>query len=80
MEENENNEGAVVLGEFEKNSKEVFRISISEFKGRNFLDIRVWYRNADGEFAPGKKGVAIPADKFDEFKEILLRSEEKIRG
>lgn len=56
----------IEIAEFERNSKEVYKITLNEFNGKVLMDIRVWYRNAENQYAPGKKGVSLPADKVDE--------------
>lgn len=39
------------------------RIQPSEFRNKNFVDIREYYSN-DGEMAPTKKGISIPVELF----------------
>ncbi|KAG5674379.1 hypothetical protein PVAND_004353 [Polypedilum vanderplanki] len=51
------------------------RVAMSDFKGKKFLNIREYYQNKDGNMAPGKKGITLNknewenllalADKFD---------------
>lgn len=42
--------------------RERIEISISEFKGRQFLDIRNYYRAEGGEWKPTPKGLTIPVE------------------
>jgi hypothetical protein len=42
---------------------------MSEFKGKNDADVRVYYEDDGGEWTPPKKGVTVAADRFLEFKE-----------
>ena len=48
-----------------KNSRESIVISENSFNGREFIDLRVFYEDAD-ELKPTKKGVAISVDKLSE--------------
>ena len=54
-----------LIFEFEKNSAEVVRTSISEFKGKQYVDFRVWMSGAacdPGEKRPTKKGLTISTE------------------
>ncbi|MCX7883322.1 MAG: transcriptional coactivator p15/PC4 family protein [Brevinematales bacterium] len=52
-------------------------ISISEFNGQKFLDIRKYYEE-DGEWKPTKKGIALNKEQYEAVLEILLKEKEKI--
>jgi hypothetical protein len=59
------NEERTLIDEFEKNSAEVVRTSISEFKGKLYVDFRVWTSGAAadlGERKPTKKGLTISTE------------------
>ena len=42
-----------------KNGREQLRITLEEFRGRQIINLRVWYETEDGEHRPGKQGVAL---------------------
>jgi hypothetical protein len=42
---------------------------MSEFKGKNYADVRVHYEDDGGEWKPTQKGVTVAVDRFLEFKE-----------
>lgn len=52
----------VELGAIPKNSREEIRITAEHFKGRDIINFRVWYRDAEGEMRPGKQGLAFRAE------------------
>ncbi|RJQ31944.1 MAG: transcriptional Coactivator p15 (PC4) [Actinobacteria bacterium] len=54
----------------DKSETERIKISSSEFKGKELLDIRTFYE-ADGEWRPTKKGVNMPYEKLADLKEAL---------
>jgi hypothetical protein len=78
---NTNFQGAImsdqIIHEFEKNSTESIRFTVSEFKGRELVNIRVYYTDDDGELKPTKKGISFSTELFDEFLEGIekLKSE-----
>ncbi len=59
------------ISEMEKGWNEKIVFSFSTFRGKNYADIRVYYKDDEGEWKPTKKGVAITVDRFSEFKERL---------
>lgn len=50
---------------------EELRIAFSQFKGRTFLAIRIWYDD-NGEMKPSNKGVNIKIDHLPEIADGLL--------
>lgn len=48
------------------------RLSVNEFREVEYLSLRKWYRDFDGEWAPSNEGVNIPLD--------LNNSKELFRG
>ena len=68
-----------ILHEFKRNSEETLRISLSTFKGRTYVDIRMFYEDANGELAPTKKGVTITPELWDEFRNGVARAEEALQ-
>jgi len=57
--------------DIEKNKNEIIRISIDEYKGEKLLNIRVFYKNKEGQWAPTKKGIAIRLEQFSSLKRVL---------
>ncbi|KAL1976443.1 hypothetical protein VTN31DRAFT_2725 [Thermomyces dupontii] len=51
------------------------RVTISNFRGRNMVNIREYYEK-DGEELPGKKGISLPMDQFSAFLQCLPQIEE----
>ena len=62
--------------EIQKNSREVIRISESEYEGHKFVDLRVWY-NDNGVMKPTKKGISFNPSKAKEVVEGILSVVEK---
>ena len=40
---------------------------MSEFKGRTYADVRVWYVDGGGQLKPSKKGLTVSPDIWPEF-------------
>lgn len=62
-----------LIAQFEKNATEVVRVSITEFRGRKLIDLRVYYADDEGEYRPTRKGIAISVDGYAEFRNAIAR-------
>jgi len=64
----------VIIKDIERNSNEIIRVEVSEFKGRELINLRIWYQSmSDGEmtYKPTQKGVALNIEKYEELKEAI---------
>lgn len=59
------------IGRVQKNALDVIRVALCIFNGREYIDIRVWTLNRDGEIRPTKAGVAIAPALLDEVIDLL---------
>ncbi len=64
-----------VLHEFKRNAEETLRVSLSVFKGKTYVDVRIFYEDANGELAPTKKGVTVTPELWDEFRAGIAAAE-----
>ena len=48
-----------VISEITKDNDTVIRITTSEFKGQEYVDVRAYVKNQEGEFIPTKKGITV---------------------
>jgi hypothetical protein len=64
-----------VIAQFEKNATEVIRVSLTEYRGRKLVDMRVYYSDDEGQYRPTKKGVSLAVERYTDFKRALLTLE-----
>ena len=64
---------STLVHSFQKNALEEVRISISSYKGRKYLDIRVYYQGDDGEYKPSKQGVALSPELLPELETAIAK-------
>ena len=50
---------------FAKNKREQLRISINEFKGINYIDLRIFYNSGSG-YKPSRKGLTLAKEQYIE--------------
>lgn len=65
---------AVIIKDIKKNSNEIIRIEVSEFKGRELINIRIWYQSMDSDqgemvYKPTPKGVILNVSEFEELRD-----------
>ena len=58
-----------VTGEMEKGWNEKIVFGVSEFRGKNYANIRIYYEDDEGEWKPTKKGISVNLEDFVEFKQ-----------
>ncbi|XP_032888182.1 activated RNA polymerase II transcriptional coactivator p15 isoform X2 [Amblyraja radiata] len=46
-------------------------VSVREFKGKVLIDVREYWMNQDGEMKPGKKGISLLPDQWNQLKEMI---------
>ena len=63
---------------FDKSSTEQVQVSLSTFKGKTYVDLRIYYKASDGEYRPTKKGVTLSPDLLPELGEAIRKLIEKV--
>ncbi|NLV67215.1 MAG: hypothetical protein GXY14_06025 [Spirochaetes bacterium] len=75
---------AVLIKDIQRNANEIIRIEVSEFKGKELINIRIWYvaaRDNDGNeiYKPTQKGIALDIAEFDELRKGIDKLEAYIK-
>ena len=69
-----------IVHEFKRNAEETLRMSLSTFRGKTYVDIRLFYTDPNGELQPTKKGVTITPELWDEFRSGIANLEETLQA
>ncbi len=64
-----------VLAQIRKNAREEIRISREAYMGHDLVNLRVFYEDPQGEYRPGKKGLAFRLDLLPEVIAALQSAE-----
>ncbi|MCK4358805.1 MAG: transcriptional coactivator p15/PC4 family protein [Candidatus Cloacimonetes bacterium] len=67
-----------IIGDIQKNCKEVIRASVNNYKGRDIFDLRVFYEDDQGEHKPTKKGIAFSVETFNKVFELMKKAKMQI--
>ena len=63
---------AKILATIERSDTEQLQISVSEYKGRSYLNMRIFYTTDGGSsWLPTKKGVTFAPDQLDLLEEAI---------
>jgi hypothetical protein len=54
-----------------RSDSERLRVTVSEYRGRTLVDLRVWYSTNSGEFKPGRAGVSLRPEQVGEVMQAL---------
>jgi len=69
----------IVVQEWRATKREVLRVMVREFKGQKLIDVRRWYRDAEGELCPGK-GVSCRAWDLKPLRKALRKADRLLNG
>lgn len=63
---------AKILATIERSETEQLQISVSEYKGRSYLNMRIYYTTDEGNtWLPTKKGVTFTPEQLDILTEAI---------
>ena len=63
-----------------KGNDEIIRVEITEFRGQNYLNLRIWYTDKEsGQYKPTQRGIAIRPELYPELKAAVLEAEEELQ-
>lgn len=71
--------GTMQIGELEKGKDKII-ISLKEFKGKQYIDIRTYFENQEGEWIPTKKGISLTPENLDDVIKFLKDAKQKVSG
>lgn len=69
----------IVLGEIQKKEGEKIVVSMKEYKGFGYLDIRTFFLDDKNEWRFTKKGITLSPGKIGELVNILQKAKELAR-
>lgn len=71
-----------VIATIEKNAVEEVRVALSEYRGHDLVNLRIWanYDSAGSEKRPTKKGFALRIERLPELIAVLKKAEAEARA
>jgi hypothetical protein len=69
-----------IIKDIDKGGGEVIRVEISEYKGSQYLNLRVWYTDKNtNELKPTQKGITVKPELYEELKAAILMAEGPVK-
>jgi len=69
-----------IVAQFEKNAREMIKVSLGSFKGRPICDVRCHFKTESGGWSPGVKGITFSTKLLPEIIESLKVAEQQLKG
>lgn len=58
--------------------EDLVRVNATEFKGRQYIEVRTYYMSEDGEWKPTRKGVTLTPELMDKVHRALGQALEEL--
>jgi hypothetical protein len=49
----------IIVAEWQRNSREIIRVALDQYQAREIIDARVWWRDDEGNWRPGRSGLTL---------------------
>lgn len=69
----------IIIAEWQRNSRELVRVSLDRFNNRDTIDIRSWWRDGDGTFRPGRGGLTLAVKHLPSLADGLAHALQRAR-
>jgi hypothetical protein len=75
-------EQAVVVANWPKNARELFRVALDVYRDRHVVDVRVWFVGADGTERPTRSGLTVSIRHLPKIADAIAKAlaEARARG
>ncbi|MFP5441356.1 MAG: transcriptional coactivator p15/PC4 family protein [Gammaproteobacteria bacterium] len=67
-----------LLATFPRTDRTEVRLSVSHFKGRQLIDLRLYFLSTDGTWLPSRKGCAIQPGELPNLLAALERARQEV--
>jgi cation transport regulator ChaB len=68
-----------IIADIPKNTREVLRVELDEFSGRQLISARTWYRDGD-DLKPTAKGLSIDIKHLSALREAIAEAEAQAKA
>ena len=60
-----------IIADIEKNSREIIRVEVSDFKGKELINLRIWFQDFDGVYKPTQKGITLDISHYRDLEDAV---------
>jgi hypothetical protein len=69
-----------VIDSFKRNATEEVRATLRTYRGRQYMDVRIYYLDDAGEFKPTKKGINLSVELLGELTRLVGKLAEAVQA
>lgn len=69
-----------VINSFKRNATEEVRATLRTYRGRQYLDVRIYYLDDGGEYKPTKKGINLSVELMGELTRMVGKLQEAVQA
>jgi hypothetical protein len=70
----------IAVAEWPLNRQDVIRVRLDQYCGRNVVDLRGWWRAANGEYRPSSRGITFDVRHVQKLAKAFKRARVKAKG
>jgi len=70
---------SVIIGEVAKGNSQKIIVATNEYKGKEYVDVRLHYAGEDGEFYPTKKGITLTSEVIPEIIKMINKGAKELK-
>jgi|GEM_PF-3473554 len=64
-------QNGTLIGEIQKNSRERLRVTVGQYKGHEYVGIRIWFVGPDGQYRSSRAGVTLKPSLMPQLMQAL---------
>lgn len=68
-----------VIDRFRRNATEEVRATLRTYRGRKYMDLRIYYQDDAGEYKPTKKGINLSVEMLGELTRMVENLAKAVR-
>ena len=69
-----------LIAESNKNASEVVRVQLTEYDGRQLLDVRVWVLKNEKDYIPTKKGISLRLEQVGALRDTIVKAAKEVES
>ncbi len=69
----------MIIGEVAKGNNQKIIVATNEYKGKEYVDVRLHYLYKDGEFYPTKKGITLTSEVIPEIIKMINKGAKELK-
>lgn len=69
-----------LIAKFNKNASEVVGVQLTEYDGRQLLDVRVWVLKNEKDYIPTKKGISLRLEQVGALRDAIVKAAKEVES